>query len=106
MPVCAVTKGLIEEGEMASTLPPAARAMFKVMTHHLEQIDVQIADLDREIARRAREDDSAWRLMTIPGIGPMTATAILSLAPPIEAFAKGRDLAPFRKWATERSGDC
>jgi 2-polyprenyl-6-methoxyphenol hydroxylase-like FAD-dependent oxidoreductase len=85
--------GLIEEGEMASTLPPAARAMFKVMTHHLEQIDVQIADLDREIARRACEDDSARRLMTIPGIGPVTATAILSLAPPIETFAKGRDFA-------------
>jgi transposase len=84
---------LIEEGEMASTLPLAARAMFKVMTDHLEQIDEQIADLDREIARRAREDDSARWLMPIPGIGRVTATAILSLAPPIETFAKGRDFA-------------
>lgn len=85
--------GLIEEGEMASTLPAAARAMLKVMADHLDWIEEHIADLDREIAKRAREDDAARRLMTIPGIGPVTATAILSLAPSIETFAKGRDFA-------------
>ena len=31
--------------------------------------------------------------MTIPGIGPITATAIIALAPPAETFAKGRDFA-------------
>lgn len=84
---------LLEEEEMGSSLPDAARAMFKVMTDHLHQLDEQIADLDKEIARRAREDEAARRLMTIPGIGPIAATAILALAPPIETFAKGRDFA-------------
>ena len=50
-----------------------------------------IADLDKEIA--AREDDVSRRLMTIPGIGPICATAIAALAPPAETFAKGRDFA-------------
>ena len=45
--------------------------------------------LDREIARRAKEDEAARRLMTIPGIGPIAATAIIALAPPIETFRKG-----------------
>jgi transposase len=31
--------------------------------------------------------------MTIPGIGPITATAITALAPPPETFRKGRDFA-------------
>lgn len=31
--------------------------------------------------------------MTIPGIGPITATAIAAIAPPAETFAKGRDFA-------------
>jgi transposase len=31
--------------------------------------------------------------MTIPGLGPISATAIAALAPPIETFAKGRDFA-------------
>jgi len=53
----------------------------------------KIADLDKEIARRAREDKVSRRLMTVPGIGPISATAIAALAPPAETFAKGRDFA-------------
>ena len=46
-----------------------------------------------EIARRAKEDDLARRLMTIPGIGPLIATAFATLAPAAETFRKGRDFA-------------
>ncbi|WJS05773.1 IS110 family transposase [Roseibium aggregatum] len=84
---------LFDEKEMASSLPEAALAMFKVMVEQLYRLDDQIADLDREIERRAKADEAARRLMTIPGIGPIAATAILALAPPIETFAKGRDFA-------------
>ena len=56
-------------------------------------LDGKIADLDKEIARRAREDEVSRRLMTVPGIGPISATAIAALAPPAETFAKGRDFA-------------
>ncbi len=59
------------------------------------ELDGQVAELDKEIARRAREDDAARRLMTIPGIGPVTATAIIALAPAVETFSKGRD---FSAW--------
>jgi transposase len=31
--------------------------------------------------------------MTVPGVGPISATAIAALAPPAETFAKGRDFA-------------
>lgn len=84
---------LLEEEDMASSLPEAARAMFRLMLDLLEALDGRISELDKEIARRAREDAMARRLMTIPGIGPITATAIAALAPPLETFAKGRDFA-------------
>jgi transposase len=84
---------LIEEEAMASTLPEAARPMFRVMLDLLAELNGKIADLDKEIARRAREDEVSRRLMTIPGIGPISATAIAALAPPIETFTKGRDFA-------------
>lgn len=84
---------LIEEEAMASSLPEAARPMFRVMLEFLAELNGKIADLDNEIARRAREDEVSRRLMTIPGIGPISATAIAALAPPIETFAKGRDFA-------------
>ena len=45
------------------------------------------------IARRAREDDLARRLMTIPGIIPLIATALATLAPPPDTFWKARDFA-------------
>lgn len=54
--------GLIEEGDIASAPPAATRAMLKVMCDHLHRIEKHIADLDREIAKRAREDDAARRL--------------------------------------------
>jgi transposase len=84
---------LLEEDEMTSTLPAAAQPMFKLMIDMLAELDKQVAVLDREIARRAKEDEAARRLMTIPGIGPIVATAIIALAPPIETFRKGRDFA-------------
>lgn len=84
---------LLEDGQITSTLPEAARPMFHLMVELLGDLGARIATLDREIARRVKEDDDARRLMTIPGIGPIAATAILALAPPAETFRKGRDFA-------------
>lgn len=89
----AMLADLLEEEEMISTLPEAAQPMFKLMIGMLADLNRQISVLDREIGRRAKEDEAARRLMTIPGIGPVAATAILALAPSIETFRKGRDFA-------------
>ena len=54
---------------------------------------MQIKELDGEINRRSKEDAVARRLMTIPGVGPITATAITALVPAAEGFRAGRDFA-------------
>ncbi len=79
--------------EPACGLPESARSVFLVMIDSVRTLDAQIAGLDHVIARRAQEDPVARRLMTIPGIGPITATALVALAPPSESFRKGRDFA-------------
>ena len=61
-----------------------ARAMFLMMIASIKALTSRYVVLDREIAKRAREDEDARRLMTIPGIGPITATALLALAPPTD----------------------
>ena len=76
-----------------SDLPETARTTLQVLVGGLHHLDERIADLDAEIARRAREDETARRLMTIPGIGPPIATALATLAPPPETFRKARDFA-------------
>jgi len=77
----------------AEALPAGARPILQVLVATLRGLDQQIAVLDAEIALRARQDPVARRLMTIPGIGPITATAILALAPSPQAFKGGRHFA-------------
>ena len=79
--------------EPGSDLPEAARATLQVLVDVLRHLDERIAELDAEIVRRARQDEVARRLMTIPGIGPLIATALAMLAPPPEHFRCARDFA-------------
>lgn len=76
-----------------SGLPQAARAVFAIMVETLKALDERIRQLDAEIARRAKEDKAARRLMSVPGIGPITAIALRALAPDPATFTKGRDFA-------------
>jgi transposase len=80
------------DGVGDNALPEAARAMLGVLAETIGGLDRQIAMLDREIAHRARHLDVARRLMTLPGVGPVTATALAALAP-ADRFARGRDFA-------------
>ena len=76
-----------------SGIPEMARPILRLLVEQLRSLDERVALLDRELARRAKEDADAKRLMTIPGIGPITATALAALAPTAQAFKRGRDFA-------------
>ncbi|MFX0547557.1 IS110 family transposase [Roseovarius sp. S1116L3] len=82
---------IIEDPEC--DLPSDAIPTLKVLVAALTQLEAEIGKLDTEIARRAKENELARRLMTVPGIGPLIATAIATLAPPPETFRKARDFA-------------
>src|SRR5215211_8861975 len=77
----------------ASGIPDAARSCLSRLVAILRRLQDEIAELNHEIAARAKSDDVARRLMTVPGIGPLIATAIEALAPPPESFRSGRDFA-------------
>lgn len=74
-------------------LPEAAREVFVVMIEAIRSLDAKIEGFDRTIAGRARHDQDAKRLVTIPSVGPVIATAVLALAPPAASFRCGRDFA-------------
>lgn len=76
----------------SSALPAAARQILRTLVEQMRSLDGHVAFLDREIVRRAKDDTEAKRLMTVPGIGPITA-ALAALAPPAQIFKRGRDFA-------------
>lgn len=82
---------LVEDPEC--TLPADAIPTLKVLVAALTQLKEEITKLDAEITRRARENEVARRLMTVPGIGPLIATALATLAPPPDTFRRARDFA-------------
>lgn len=63
---------------------------------YLEQIEVlstRIASLEKALRSEANRSQSSARLMSMPGMGPITAMAIEAFAPTMTTFRKGRDLA-------------
>jgi transposase len=74
----------------------AAPAILTVLVGTFQALGAQIQVLDAEITRRAKADPVARRFMTIPGIGPIAATAITAFVPAPEGFRAGRDFAAWR----------
>lgn len=80
-------------GDPDSDLPESARVVLEVLIVELRALDERVLKLDAEIVHRAKNDPVARRLMTIPGIGAITATALVALASSAATFRRGRDFA-------------
>jgi transposase len=75
-----------------SQLTGAFRILLVQLRLELEQLAARIAQVDTVIAKTARENEACQRLTTIPGIGPVTATALIAAIGNGAGFRKGRDL--------------
>ena len=73
-------------------LRPRNRILIADMRERWEALDRRIASLDTEFVEHARSDDRARRLLTIPGIGALNATALVAAVGDANTF--GRGLAP------------
>jgi len=67
--------------------------LIKDMREEWRVLDRRIAAFDDEFAARAKNDEAARRLATIPGIGVLNATALAAAIGAGRTFARGRDLA-------------
>jgi transposase len=76
-----------------SGLPSSILGVCRLLLDHIVALTEQIGLLERELRELARADETAQRLMTIPSIGVICATAMETLAPPPQSFRKGRDFA-------------
>lgn len=77
----------------ANDLTPAMRQLIGAMFEDLRHLEARLTQVNREIEAIAAASDTASRLMTVPGIGPLTATAMLAAAGSGRQFRKARDMA-------------
>lgn len=77
----------------ANELTIAMRSLVRSLMDDYRALEVRIQSLDHEIERLARSDAVANRLTTIPGIGPLGATALIAAVGDGKQFKRARDLA-------------
>ena len=74
-------------------LSPRTRLLVEDQRAEWRELDRRIEAFDEEFAAEARTDEAARLLTTIPGIGPLNATALVAAIGRAETFGRGRDLA-------------
>ena len=82
---------ILEDGENA--LPMTFRQLLHRLGEHLKMLDRQVTELETDIQAWHRQNAASRRLAEIPGIGPITATALVASVGDATNFANGRQLA-------------
>jgi len=82
---------LLEDAEI--NLSPRLRQLLDELWRECKALTSQIETASQQIERIASEDVDCQRLQEIPGVGPLTATALVAAIGNGSAFCKGRDLA-------------
>lgn len=74
-------------------LPPAARWALEELAAQIEALNARIERLDEEIMSQVRTSEVGRRLTSIPGVGPITAGALLAMVPDAGGFRSARHFA-------------
>ena len=89
----AITRLPVLIDDPVHALPPVLVALLLRLHQRYAQLGGEIAELETQIKRQTSEDEAGQRLLTIPGIGPITASSLLAMAGDARAFKCGRDFA-------------
>src|SRR6267142_1796725 len=83
--------GILEDAD--AKLSGALRMLLAQLKLELDHLDLRIDEADALIKKTACENEACQRLVAIPGIGPVTATALIAAIGNGGAFRKGREFA-------------
>lgn len=82
---------VLEDAENELTLD--IRALLAELRDELVRLDERVTAFDQRIEALAREHEACRRLQTIPGVGPVIATALTAAVGDASTFRSGRELA-------------
>ncbi len=74
-------------------VPVEARGCLAMLAAQLQLVNEQVLETDRLIRTNARSTEVGRRLMEIPGVGPLLASALVGTIADPRAFKTGRNLA-------------
>ena len=76
-----------------SPIPTLVRATMKLVLEEIRLLEARVAQLERELAALASQTEACRRLLTIPGVGLLTATAMVAAVGDISGFRSARRFA-------------
>ena len=85
--------GLIEDAEV--DMPPVLREVFHEMCAEIRELEVRLQSVEKRLEALAAQTPAVARLRSIPGIGLLTATAIVGSVGDVERFRSSRHFASY-----------
>ena len=82
---------VLEDGD--NELSVACRALLRELGDELRRLQARVEMFDRQLEATARRLKACQRLMTIPGVGEKTATALVAAVGDATQFRNGREMA-------------
>ena len=76
-------------------LLPYATARRQQLLDTLDELETKITRLNQQVNEEVKQRAAAQRLMTHPGVGPVTALAMVLTLGPVERFASGKQVASY-----------
>jgi len=82
-------------GQHGDLLSPRMEQLMMDLSEDLRHLDERLEAITDEIGTIAKENQACQRLMTVPGVGPVIASAMVATVGDGTAFDRGRDFAAF-----------
>ena len=80
-------------GDTEHGLLASVRTLFTRLFAHVKEVDRQVTEVEQQILHWHKSNEQSRKLEKVPGIGPITASALVATIGDARAFQHGRQLA-------------
>lgn len=90
-----VPHGIALVSDADSGLPDSLRPALDQILREIRELEARVREVERSLEAMARTSDVVVRLRTIPGVGLLTATALVAFVGDVRRFPSGRHFASY-----------
>lgn len=89
---------------LESQLPPYLIASYRNQLAHIKALTDLIETIEKELTAHIKANENIKRLLKIPGVGPLTATAAIAVMGDPKAFKSGREFCAYLGLVPKQTG--